>query len=143
MIVSVVRTGACALMATTTAVIGWVWFNAPHESSSPGYHVSSTYNTAVGMVDLYMLHDPRGYERLVEIDPSLQAVGGDAARTVMLDDAHFSIETRVDATRRLADHAALDAALVEDLALTTKSHGERTAFCDIEPTLDARLGCGS
>lgn len=143
MIVRLIRTGSCVASAIATALVGWVWFNAPHDSSAPSYHLSATYNTGVGMVDLYLLHDVRGFERLVALDPTLQAIGGDAARSVAVDDAHFPLDVRVGATKLLAEQAALDEGLVEGLALAALAHGESAAFCDIEPALDARLDCGS
>lgn len=135
-----IRTAACLIVATTTALIGWVWAQAPHTSPSPARQLSATYNTGVGMVDLYILHDARGFDRLVEVDPGLTGIGGRAARAVAIDD-HFQVHQRVLATKLLAEHQGLDESFITALASTTGEQGQATAFCAIQSTLDQRLGC--
>lgn len=135
-----IRTIACLIVATTAALIGWVWAQAPHTSPSPARQLSATYNTGVGMIDLYVLHDARGFDRLVEVDPGMTGIGGRAARSVAIDD-QFHVHHRVLATRLLAEHQGLDDSFITALASATGQHGQATAFCAIQSTLDERLGC--
>lgn len=135
-----IRTTACLLVASLAAVAGWVWWQAPHTSAKPTRQLAATYNTGVGMLDLYLMDDYRGFERLVDVDPRLVGVGGGAARSVAIDQ-RFPLERRVAAARLLAERDALDGSFADQLVVAVREHDEAPAFCAIQSELDMRLGC--
>lgn len=52
------------IIAIGTATVGLIWVRVPHADASPGRQITSTYDAGVGMVDLYLRDDYRGFERL-------------------------------------------------------------------------------
>ncbi len=138
--VRTIRTSACLIVVTMSAVVAWIWVQSPHDSPRPIGQLADTYNTGVGMVDLYLMHDDRGFDRLLAVDPAMTGIGGRAARTVAVD-RRYDIDRRVLAARLLAEHEVLDQSFIDDLATVAFEQGQETAFCAIQPGLDERLGC--
>lgn len=140
--VRLIRSIACVVVAIATASLGLIWLQVPHAGASPFRQMTSTYDAGVGMIDLYLRDDYRGYERLIQIDPTLEGIGGDAAKSVAADSA-FDLERRIQATILLVENQRLDDSFSEVLAEAARSHNEERSFCNIDADLDQRLGCGT
>ena len=135
-----IRTIACLILAALLTLFAWVWIQVPHIGNRPGRHLSGTFDAAVGMIDLYLRDDHRGFERLLQVDPGLEGVGRNAARTVAID-RRFSLEQRVEATRLLAERSVIDERFTRRLMWVNRED-EVESFCGLDAELDRCLGCG-
>ncbi len=134
----IIRNSAWITVALTSWLIGWVWSQVPWTKERDDSRVAVTFDAAVGMIDLYLKDEYRGFERLVEVDPRLCTVGRDAARTVAVD-RRFDLNQRVAATKLLAENSALDGQFNSWLAASS-SVEERPSFTGIDDGLDTELG---
>ncbi len=133
------RTVATAIVAALTAMTMLIWIQAPgRDDPRPQNQLATTFDTAVGMVDLYWRDDIRGYERLVDEDPGLDGVGGDAARSVALDRA-FELDHRRDALRRLVRRQGPLSEEFAQKAVASIDHEDLIAFQGIDPNLDTQI----
>ncbi len=134
-----IRTAASLLVASLFAAIALVWLQVPHNGApSPGRELAVTYDGAVGMIDLYLRHDIRGYERLANIDPQLNGIGGRAAQTAATD-PNLRTADRVAVARRLSTQRS---GLTPKLArhIVESADGEQlAAFSGFDPELDAAI----
>ncbi len=138
--IRVLRTTASLLVAATFTGIALVWLQVPHTGSpSPGRELGMTYDGAVGMIDLYLRHDIRGYQRLADIDPQLNGIGGRAAQAAA-SDRRLSVDDRVAVARRLStQRGGLDAELARTI-VTSAEPGELAAFRGFDRELDTAIG---
>lgn len=133
-----IRTIACLIVASFFALFGWIWFQIPHAGQRPGRQLSATFDAAVGMIDLYIRDDYRGFERLVRVDPRLEGVGRDAAMTVATDRG-FPLPQRVAATRLLAERSAIDERFIQRLRWANHDN-EHGSFRGLDEEVDRGLG---
>lgn len=143
------RTTASILVALSLALIGIAWSHVPHaRRPDPGHEISATFDTVVGFVDLRLRGDIRGYHRLVDLDPRLDGVGGDAARHVAGSD-RFTVAERTRAARRLAIQRpddGIDRELANELAhdLPPEALEElREVDALLDAAVEAHQGCGA
>lgn len=133
------RTTASLLVAVAFTGTALVWLQVPHNGPpNPGRELGMTYDGAVGMIDLYLRHDIRGYQRLADIDPQLNGIGGRAARAAATDH-RVGVEDRVAVARRLSTQSGgLTAELARSI-VASAGPDELAAFHGFDHQLDVAI----
>ncbi len=137
--IRLIRTTASLLVASLFTAIALVWLQVPHHGApNPTREIGVTYDGAVGMIDLYWRHDVRGYERLVDIDPQLNGIGGRAARAAATD-PYLDVADRANVARRLSTQRG---GLTPDLAyriVESTDTGQLSQLLGFDRELDAAV----